>query len=518
MSPPVNTPETDASDPYESAACGLLTTARDGTIRRANATFRAWTGYSPTELLSRRFQDLLTIGSKLFHQTQWMPLLQMQGSVAEVQLEMVHRDGRVLAVLVNAAQRQTSADRTVDIAVFIATDRRKYERELLVARRRAEQLLDSEREAQAARVLAEARLRLALESAHLRVWTVDLLHGVRHYEPAVASLIGAPELTEVNADAYLACIHPDDRAGEARAYAAAIDPGVRASYSIEYRLLGRDGVERIVRSTGRAFFGPDDVAIQFSGILENVTRRRRAHEKLLQQERDAAQRALFAEQLIGIVSHDLRNPLSAVLLGTQLLGSADPAVQSRTKLRIASAAQRATRLVNDLLDFTQAKLGGGLRVNPREIQLHTVISDYLEEVKLAWPGRTLEHHRVGDGVASVDPDRLAQIITNLGNNALTYGAPETPITFTSVLGDEFAELHVHNAGQPIPREIQAHIFEPMRRGEEHAQPGSRSVGLGLYIVGEIAAAHGGRVRVRSEVGEGTTFIVTLPRHGQQRRG
>ncbi len=641
MTQPGSTPIPDASDAaaasdasaYESAACGLLTTARDGAIRRVNATFCAWTGHAAPELLGRRFQELLTIGSKLFHQTQWMPLLQMQGSVAEVQLEMVHRDGRTLAVLVNASRRSAgpdAADALVDIAVFIATDRRKYERELLLARRRAEELLARERDAQAARVLAEARLRLALESAHLRVWTVDLPGGVRRYEREVAALVGAPDLEELDADTYAACIHPDDREAEARAFAAAIDPAVRAAYSVEYRLLGHDGVERIVRSTARGFFGPDDVAVQFSGVLADVTSHRRAHEALQQretefralaenspdviaridrrhryvylspvaerlagrpveeilgkrvdevtlsadaglqwiaaiddafaghdgtlafvhhgadgvtrdlqarfvaertasgeiltvlaitrdvtalrqQERDAQQRAVLAEQLIGIVSHDLRNPLNAVLLGTHLIGSADPEVQKRTRARIASAAQRATRLVNDLLDFTQAKLGGGLRMAPREIDLHAVVSDGLDEVRLAWPGRILEQRRIGDGAAIADPDRLAQVVTNLANNALTYGAPDAPVTFTSALQSDSLEIHVHNTGAPIPRDLQAHIFEPMRRGEEHLQSGSRSVGLGLYIVGEIAAAHGGRVSVRSEDGEGTTFTVTLPR-------
>jgi PAS domain S-box-containing protein len=629
---PGSTPPEDPA--YDRAACGLLTTARDGTIQRVNTTFCAWTGHSAAELLGRRFQELLTIGSKLFHQTHWMPLLQMQGSVAEVQLEIVHRDGRVLAVLVNAARRRvpdgTTADGTVDIAVFIATDRRKYERELLAARRRAEELLASEREAQAARVLAEARLRLALESAQLRVWSADLPGGVRRYERDVAALLGAPELAEVDAAAYVACIHPDDRATEAQAFAVAVDPAERASYSVEYRLLGRDGVERIVRSTGRAFFGGDGVASQFSGVLEDVTSHRRAHEALRQreiefralaenspdiitridrqhrylymspsaeplagrpvaamlgkrvdevtlgpevgaqwiaaiddafrgrdgtvsfchhgadgvrrdlqarfvaerdttdevrsvlaitrdvtalrrQERDAEQRALLAEQLIGIVSHDLRNPLNAVLLGTHLLGANDPEVQRRTRARITSAAQRATRLVNDLLDFTQAKLGGGIRVAPREVQLHTLVGDCLDEVRLAWPGRALEHRRIGDGVALADPDRLAQVVTNLGNNALTYGAPEVPVTFTTMLDEHRVEIHVHNGGPPIPRELQATIFEPMKRGEDKLRLGSRSVGLGLYIVGEIAAAHGGRVRVRSEEGEGTTFIVSIPR-------
>lgn len=635
----MTSPEEDRSHPvdaYDSAACGLLTTAADGAIQRVNATFCTWTGLSAADLVGKkRFQDLLTIGSKLFHQTHWMPLLQMQGSVAEVQLEMVRPDGRVLAVLVNAARRATpgtpSHARAVDIAVFVATDRRRYERELLLARRRAEELLASERRAQEARVHAEARLLLALDSARLRVWSVDLPSGGVHYEREVGGLIGAPELEEVTAEVYAACIHPDDRAPEAAAFAAAIDPDQRATYAVEYRLVGRDGVERVVRSTGRAFFDEGGGAVSFSGVIEDVTDRRRATEALRQretefrtlaenspdvivrfdrahrfmyvspamerltgrpvqaflgktleevdlaselaaswrqaleeafagrdatlaftvkspdgsqrevqahvvaernargeimtvlgitrdvtalkqQELEAKQRAVLAEQLVGIVSHDLRNPLNAVLLGSHLLGTSElNAVQARTVSRIASSAQRANRLINDLLDFTQARLGGGLSITPREVALHTLIADCVEEVKLAWPGRMLQHRSMGEGTGLVDADRVAQIVSNLANNALTYGAREEPVTITSIVSADMLQIRVHNGGRPIPEELQAQIFEPLRRGEQQVKHGSRSVGLGLYIVQEIAAAHGGRVVVRSTEIAGTTFIVTVPR-------
>jgi|GEM_PF-296717 len=624
-----------AYDAYNLAACALLTTRHDGTIEQANATACAWTGYAREELVGKRFQDLLTVGSKLFHYTQWMPLLQMQGSVAEVQLEMVRRDGRVLPVLVNAARRGSEGSVApgvrppVDIAVFIASDRRKYERELLAARKRAEELLEREREAQEARSVAEARLRLALDSARLRVWTADVTTGARAYEPGTGALLGRGDGSEISAELYAAAIHEEDRAAEQAAYGAAIDPARRDGYAVEYRLRGGDGVERIVRSTGRAFFDGDR-PLHFSGVLEDVTDRRRAEEALRlrenqfrslaenspdvivrfdrarhlvylspvaerfvgksvaelvgksldaldlppenlvawsagldaafegtnaeitlrrtmpdgderefhahlvperdahgeivtvlgiardvtalrAQEREAQQRAVLAEQLIGIVSHDLRNPLNAVVLGTHLLRTSDLGPNQRVVDRIASAADRANRLIADLLDFTQARLGGGLRVAARDTDLHGLMADTLDEIRLAWPGRKVEQRRVGEGLGSADPDRVAQLATNLVNNALTYGTKEAPVTVTSVVTDDTIELHVHNDGPAIPEALQTQIFEPMRRGEHQLKSGSRSVGLGLYIVREIAVAHRGRVMVRSTAGEGTTFVVRLPR-------
>jgi sigma-B regulation protein RsbU (phosphoserine phosphatase) len=133
--------EDDADLLYDRAPCGYLTTSSDGTIRKANTTFLQMTGYSATELLDvRRFVDLLTIGGRIYHETHYAPLLHMTGTAREIALDVVHRDGHTLPVLVNAVA-DNSADGTTDrirVAVFDATNRRAYERELLRAKEQAE--------------------------------------------------------------------------------------------------------------------------------------------------------------------------------------------------------------------------------------------------------------------------------------------------------------------------------------------------------------------------------------------
>ena len=504
-----------AREAYERAACGLLTTSADGAIERVNATMCGWTGFTAEELQGRSFQSLLTMGSRLFHQTHWAPLLELQGSVAEVQLELLHRDGQRIPALVNAARRagERAARVPVDIAVFIASDRRKYERELLLARRRAEELLGLARDAEAGQLFAEARLRLALESASLGVWSVELPGGERRYERGVRRLLGRPDLEEVTDAIYRAHMDPEARARDDEALAAALDPARRAPFSHEYRLLGGDGVERIICSTGQAYFDALDRPVQFSGLLSDITDHRRAELALHEQKLEAQRRATLAEQLIGIVSHDLRNPLNAVMIGAELLGDAESREYADTARRVLSSAQYANRLVGDLLDFTQARLGGGLRIHRSSIDPHAVVADCLAQVRLACPGRAIEHRRAGEARIDADPDRLVQVVSNLVGNALAYGSPNDPVTVTTTaLGASAGlELSVHNAGPPIPDEVRPHIFEPMRRGARQ-KPGSwRSVGLGLYIVRQIALAHGGDVSVRSTAGEGTTFTVGLPR-------
>lgn len=373
---------------YHHAPCGLLSTSVDGSILHVNQTLCDWLRYTSEQLVGvKRLQDLLTVGCKIFHQTHWMPLLQMQGSVAEVQLEFATRSQGTLHALVNAIRRRDEAGMVRDeLAIFVATDRRKYEQELLLARKRADELLLSERKVQA-------------------------------------------ELAEL--------------------------------------LRGR--------------------------------------------EQDAQQRALLAEQLIGIVSHDLRTPLHAILLGASLLGSsAVNQAQSRTVQRIVSATNRANRLIADLLDFTQARLGGGLRVSIKPLDLHALVADGLDELRLAYPGRHLEHHTSGDGQCCADADRLSQVVTNLVGNALTYGATDRPITVSTAVANDELRIEVHNFGPSIPPRLLPHLFEPLRRGEQELRLGSRSVGLGLYIVQQIARSHGGEVNVRSDPETGTSFIVRAP--------
>lgn len=134
---------------FENAACGLLLTDPNGTIRGANITFCRWLGYSRDELLGHfRLQQMFTMGGKVFHHTHWAPLLQMQGSVAEVQMDMVHREGHTIPMLINAVRRKYGGRDYHELAFFIATDRRKYERELLMARQTAESSLEELRAVQ----------------------------------------------------------------------------------------------------------------------------------------------------------------------------------------------------------------------------------------------------------------------------------------------------------------------------------------------------------------------------------
>lgn len=343
----------DAHELFEGAPCGLLVTREDGTLLRTNPTFCNWIGFSEAELLGRRFQDLLTVGGRIFHQTHWAPLMQIQGAVTEVKLELLHREHHTVTMLLNGVRREHPGGVFYELALFGTADRDKYERELLNARK-------------------------------------------------------------------------------------------------------------------------------------------------------------LAEQMVAIVSHDLKNPLTAIKMASDMLLRGErSAKESRLLGHIGQSAERAQRMIADLLDFALARVGQGIGVSPIVLNVHDVIGECVNELRVAFPQARLVHQASGEGTVCLDGDRMQQLLGNLVANAVAYGDTSRPITVVTGVADGRASIGVHNDGPVIPESLFAALFEPMNRCSQFDSQ-VRSVGLGLFIVKKIAEAHGGSVSVSSAQGQGTTFSVSLP--------
>ena len=216
----------------------------------------------------------------------------------------------------------------------------------------------------------------------------------------------------------------------------------------------------------------------------------------------------FRDHLIGVLSHDLRNPLAVIKTSAHvLLQGAANEQQIRATTRIVSNADRMERLIHDLLDYTRARVGGGIPVLPRTTNLFHLCQQVIDSMEVLHPSRSLRLTVEGNTRGEWDPDRILQVISNLLSNAIAYSPDGTPIAVTLTDQRGIVELTVHNEGAPIPDDKLKAVFEPFQRGQESG-PG---LGLGLYIVREIVRAHGGTVAVESGAGRGTRFIVRLPR-------
>lgn len=259
-------------------------------------------------------------------------------------------------------------------------------------------------------------------------------------------------------------------------------------------------------------------------VSRDVTQRRRVEKEAalgraaVEGERRKLQAAAeFEQRLLGIVSHDLRNPLASVRLGLEAMHRRGIGAEHlRTLERMERSTERMQAIISGLLDVTRIRQGQGLPLTPEPVSLDSVVTRVLEgmpedQVRRVQRGR--DDHATG----MWDPERLAQALGNLVGNALQHGDPERPVTVRVAMREGRAELSVHNHGAPIPTELLPGLFEPFQRG---LRPGALdgSIGLGLYIVRQVAVGHGGEVRVRSTAEEGTTFTLELPADGQLATG
>jgi PAS domain S-box-containing protein len=228
-------------------------------------------------------------------------------------------------------------------------------------------------------------------------------------------------------------------------------------------------------------------------------------------EEAAARADVFREQLLGVVGHDLRSPLYAMQLSVGALQRAGGLneTQSRQVAHVATATKRMERMIHELLDYTRARLAGGIPVRPTPLGLDTLLERVVEEFQTSHPTRLIVSSVEGDVRGTWDESRLGQLLDNLLGNALQHSPEDTPVEVKLSGAADGITLSVRNEGPPVPMEERASLFEPFKRGKRASGDG---LGLGLYIARQIVVAHGGRISVESGVGLGTRFIIWLPLH------
>lgn len=217
--------------------------------------------------------------------------------------------------------------------------------------------------------------------------------------------------------------------------------------------------------------------------------------------------AELREQFVAVLGHDLQNPLASIAGGLRLLRKKVDAEGLDWLNLMQVSVNRMSGLIDNVMDFTRARLGGGIQLKFREESLEQLIKQIIAEFETVQPNRHISSSVNVPGKVRIDAGRMGQLLSNLLGNALAYGDADKPIQIVGRANGSGFEISVINHGRPIPREAMPLLFTAFQRGD--VTPNEKGLGLGLYISQEIARAHGGEIRVVSSPDQ-TAFTAYFP--------
>ena len=393
----------------------------------------------------------------------------------------VRKDGS--RFLVNATYSTMYDDRGEPTGFAIVT------RNITERRRIEQQLRDN-----------EERLRLAVEAGDVGPWEYNVATDRFVASDRFFDICGLPRDVQPTARDFAALIHPDDRERIRIAYEEAMSARGGCEFENEYRVINRaDGQTHWVESHGRIFPASDGTGqVRALGVLRDTTKRHQFDE--------------FRRLAAGLIAHDLRSPMAAIRMSSQMLidREALPAAAAQTVKGTVRKIDQMARMVEQLLDYTRAQFDGGLPLHREPVDLAEVCRRAFGDAQAAHPDARIRFDVEGDCHGYWDRIRLTEVAANLVGNAIKHGERGQLISVLARDEGDRVSLSVHNVGTPIRPELLSTLFEPFRRGPR-TQSSEPSFGLGLYIVREIVTAHGGTIEASSTSATGTTFTVWLPR-------
>ncbi len=357
---------------------------------------------------------------------------------------------------------------------------------------------------------SEERFRSLIENALDIVKILDIDGTIRYESPSVEKVLGYPA-AELIGKNLLDYIHPDDSTNTYYSFTHAIqNSGVTAP--IEFRCRHKDGSWRILEAISQKFLDTTaDTRIMVN--CRDITERKRLDEIRLALERERELSALKT-RFFSMASHEFRTPLSTALAAAQLLENCQDEWDNSSKRlrnlqRIQMSVKNMVQMLDDILTINRAETGK-LEFLPKPLDLEAFCNSFIEEMRLT----TTHKHNLtfvcqGKPVlACVDERLLRSILSNLLLNAIKY-SPEGGIVQLSLeFKSDVVILQVQDRGIGIPLADQKQLFEPFHRGKNvRSIPGT---GLGLIVVKKCVDLHKGRITITSEIGVGTTCVVTLP--------
>jgi PAS domain S-box-containing protein len=390
----------------------------------------------------------------------------------------------------------------------------------------------------------EEQLRLATEAADVGLWDVDVVNDVLFWQPRVKALFGISSDVPVSMTDFYAGLHPDDAEATAAAYARAADPDVRATYDVEYRTIGKeDGVIRWVAAKGRGRFDENGRCVRVIGTAVDISARKRSEAQILElnntlerrvQERTAAllaaedqlrqaQKMEAVGQLTGGIAHDFNNLLAGISGSLELLESriTEGRLSAAPKYIDAArgATRRATALTQRLLAFSRRQT-----LDPKAVNVNGLVSDMTDLIQRSI-GPAISFEVVEEPnlwPTLIDPSQLENALLNLCINArdampdgghLSVTTANLPIegneaSRLDLVSGDYVALFVKDGGHGMPPEVISRVFEPFYT----TKPLGQGTGLGLSMVYGFVRQSKGQIEISSDVGNGTTISIYLPRY------
>jgi signal transduction histidine kinase/DNA-binding response OmpR family regulator len=436
---------------------------------------------------------------------------------------VIARTGKLEGALVLAHESAYAFDtRDEELAVVTATyaaaafeNARLYE-EARAARHRAE-LAELELRA------GEARLRIALEAAGLGTWDFNPISETLRWDARCKALAGLSPDAEVTYDTFIRSIHPEDRPRVDAAVKRALDPTTDHQFDVEYRTIGiEDSVERWVSARGLGI-AEHGRTVRFIGAMLDVTVKKKVEEEraaLLASEQEARAAAETAsrakDEFLATVSHELRNPLNAILGWSRVLVEERDVDGERMKKGldvILRNAKAQVQLVEDILEVSRI-VTGKLRLSTKTVNIPAVVEAAIETVRAAAQARRVSlTSRINRATGTIiaDEDRVQQILWNLLSNAVKFTPAGGTVSISAQRLDDAVELVVEDSGEGIDPEFLPYVFDRFRQFDGSTTRRHGGLGLGLAIVRHLAELHGGTVRAASDGrGQGAVFTVLLP--------
>lgn len=361
---------------------------------------------------------------------------------------------------------------------------------------------------------SNARLRLALEATKTGIWTWNLRGDAVTWTPECYEIHGlAPGAFDGTSAGFFRLVHPDDRDRREATLRAAIDD--HTLFHSEFRVIRPGGDVLWVENLGRASYDAGGRPVRMLGTITDISERKRAQE-LVRQALDEAQRAVRTrDELVSLVSHDLKNPLNAVVLGIDLLEDEVGAEGREVLKRMTRQTQRMNQMIDELIDAALLHAGIPIGLVLVETDLVKLTRAVVEQYGESAPDHRIDVRTAAESIVGTwDSQRLDRVVNNLVSNAVKYspagGRVQIALSLATEDATTWAVLRISDEGIGIGPGDKDRVFQWYSRGENALRTTIPGTGIGLAGSRDIVEQHGGSISVESEEGHGSTFTVRLP--------